>query len=236
MKKTQIIFSIFLALIFLAGCTADRPTSSASITNTPSPTASPTPTPSTSSTEESSPPETSATVNPDESPEVVPTAEPEASQTLIIYFSCTGTTKQAAEKIHTALPDADLQEIIPAQPYTAEDLEYYTDCRADREQNDDSARPEIAGDIENWDQYDTVFLGYPIWHGRAPRIIQTFLESYDFSGKTVIPFCTSHSSPYSDSGLQESAQGATWITGRNLKDDDTSAVAQWVTGLELTRK
>jgi len=233
MKKTNIKFAVFLVLIFLAGyATSSAPISS----NIHSQTASPLPSSSTSSIQENSMPETSSTVDPDESPEVVPTAEPETSKTLIIYFSCTGTTKRAAEKIQTALPDAELQEIIPAQPYTAEDLEYYTDCRADREQNDDSARPEIAGDIENLDQYDTVFLGYPIWHGRAPRIIQTFLESYDFSGKTVIPFCTSHSSPYSDSGLQESVQGTTWITGRNLKDDDASAVAQWVAGLELPEK
>ena len=90
--------------------------------------------------------------------------------------------------------NADLYEIIPEDPYTEEDLAYYTDGRADQEQNNPDARPAISGEVENMAQYDVVLLGYPIWHGQAPRIISTFLESYDFSGKTIVPFCTSHSS------------------------------------------
>ena len=84
--------------------------------------------------------------------------------------------------------NADLYEIIPEDPYTEEDLAYYTDGRADQEQNNPDARPAISGEVENMAQYDVVLLGYPIWHGQAPRIISTFLESYDLSGKTIVPF------------------------------------------------
>ena len=90
--------------------------------------------------------------------------------------------------------NAALYEIVPEIPYTDADLAYYTGGRADKEQNDDSARPAISGEVSGMREYDTIILGYPIWHGQAPRIISTFLESYDFSGKTIVPFCTSHSS------------------------------------------
>ena len=112
---------------------------------------------------------------------------------LVVYFSATGTTELLAEYAAEIL-DAGLYEIIAAEPYTDADLAYYTGGRADQEQDDPSARPGISGGVENMEQYDTILLGYPIWHGQAPRIISTFLESYDFSGKTIIPFCTSHSS------------------------------------------
>ncbi|MCM1226201.1 MAG: flavodoxin [Clostridium sp.] len=105
---------------------------------------------------------------------------------MIAYFSCTGNTETIASRLKTET-GSDTFEIIPAVPYTAEDLNYNTDCRANREQNDKTARPEISNTIEN---YDIIYLGYPIWWGEEPRIIDTFLESYDFSGKTVIPFCT----------------------------------------------
>ena len=112
---------------------------------------------------------------------------------LVAYFSATGTTEQVAQQAADIL-DADLYEIVPEEPCTEADLAYYTGGRADQEQDDPNVRPVINGIVENMDQYDTVLLGYPIWHGQAPRIISTFLESYDFAGKTIIPFCTSHSS------------------------------------------
>lgn len=112
---------------------------------------------------------------------------------LVAYFSATGTTEQVAQQAAEVL-DADLYEIVPEEPYTEADLAYYTGGRADQEQDDPNARPAITGGVEDMSQYDTVLLGYPIWHGQAPRIISTFLESYDFAGKTIIPFCTSHSS------------------------------------------
>lgn len=112
---------------------------------------------------------------------------------LVAYFSATGTTEQVAQQAAEIL-GADLYEIVPEEPYTEADLAYYTGGRADQEQDDPNARPAIIGGVEDMNQYDTVLLGYPIWHGQAPRIISTFLESYNFAGKTIIPFCTSHSS------------------------------------------
>ena len=133
---------------------------------------------------------------------------------LVVYFSCTNTTKGWAQTLQTRL-DADIYEIAPAVPYTDDDLKYYTDCRADGEQSDPTARPQINGTIQNIAQYDVIYIGYPIWHGQAPKIIYTFLESYDFTGKTLIPFCTSASSPMSSSGtnLHSCAPAAIWKSG-----------------------
>ncbi len=176
------------------------------------------------------------TPEPTSTPTPTPTPEPsESGKVLVAYFSCTNNTAGIAQHIKTALGDrATLHEIIPAEPYTSADLNYNTDCRANREQNDNSARPEISGSVENMDDYDVVFIGYPIWWGQAPKIIYTFIESYNFSGKTVIPFCTSGSSSYSDSGIKELANGANWITGRRFDGGaSASTVAAWVDGLDL---
>lgn len=110
---------------------------------------------------------------------------------LVAYFSASGVTKNAAEKL-AGLAGADLFEIKPAVPYTRADLDW-TDknSRSTVEMKDPASRPEIAEKCENMDEYDTVFVGFPIWWYVAPTIIDTFLESYDFSGKTVIPFATS---------------------------------------------
>ena len=113
------------------------------------------------------------------------------SDTLVVYFSRTGNTEKIAEHL-IELTDADSYVIKAAVPYTDDDIQYQDDnCRANKEQNDKTVRPEIADPISSIDSYDTIFLGYPIWWGQEPRIIDTFLESYDFSDKTVIPFCTS---------------------------------------------
>ncbi|MDE7439288.1 MAG: flavodoxin [Clostridia bacterium] len=134
---------------------------------------------------------------------------------LVAYFSCTNTTKGVAESIQREVSNSYLYQITPAIPYTTDDLKYYTNCRADREQADPTARPEISGSVENIEQYDVIFIGYPIWHSQAPKIIYTFLESYDFSGKTIIPFCTSASSGMGNSGtnLHSSAPNAIWKSG-----------------------
>lgn len=120
------------------------------------------------------------------------------SKSLVAYFSRTGHTEVIAQHI-IELTGADSFVIEAALPYSDEDIEYNTDCRANREQNDKTVRPEIAGTVENIRQYDTIYLGYPIWWGQEPRIIDTFLESYDLSGITIIPFCTSASSGISQS-------------------------------------
>ena len=110
---------------------------------------------------------------------------------VVIYFSATGTTKNIATRIADKLA-SDIIEIVPKEKYTSADLNYNSDCRANREQNDSSARPEIENEI-NIDEYDTIYLGYPIWWGTNPKIILTLLDTYDFTGKTIIPFCTSGS-------------------------------------------
>ena len=136
---------------------------------------------------------------------------------LVAVFSATGTTRGVAEKI-AALTGADIADIVPAQPYTPEDLNYSDrSTRATAEQNDPDARPELAGDI-SLEGYSTVFLGYPIWWGQAPRIISTFVERHDFTGITVIPFCTSGSSDIgqSDDALAELAGTGNWLQGRRF--------------------
>ena len=113
---------------------------------------------------------------------------------LVAYFSATGNTEGIARHLQSVL-DADLYEIVPEVPYTDEDLNYSNDdCRANQEQNDSAARPAITGALEHPEDYDVVFLGYPIWWGQAPKVIYTFLESCDFGDATIVPFCTSGSS------------------------------------------
>ncbi len=167
--------------------------------------------------------------------EPAPQPEPEVSKTLVAYFSCTGSTEGVADRI-AHMTGADKYEIVPEIPYTEEDLAYYTDCRADREQSDPTARPKIAGSVDNMDDYDVIFLGYPIWHGQAPKIIYTFLESYDLSGKIIIPFCTSHSSGIGSSAdnLHSLAPDADWRSGRRFGGGAAaSEVESWLSGLEL---
>ena len=159
----------------------------------------------------------------------------DTSKILIAYFSCTNTTQSIAKHIE-AETKGTFYEIVPQVPYTEEDLKYYTNGRADREQADSSARPAISGSVENMDKYNVVFLGYPIWHGQAPRIISTFLENYDFSGKTIIPFCTSHSSGIgsSDTNLHSLAPNAEWVSGRRFSSGTSqSAVADWIESLDI---
>ncbi|MCD8151421.1 MAG: flavodoxin [Clostridiales bacterium] len=156
---------------------------------------------------------------------------------LVAYFSCTGTTEQIAEWIAEET-GAELYEIIPDTPYTEDDLNYNdSSSRANQEQADSSARPAIAGSVENMENYDVIFLGYPIWHGQAPRIISTFLESYDFSDVMMIPFCTSHSSGIGSSAENLHslcAETVTWEEGRRFSGDAVkSDVEAWIESLEL---
>ena len=116
---------------------------------------------------------------------------------LVLYFSATGTTKKIAERIANK-SNSDIIEIVPKEEYKSEDLNYNSDCRANREQNDINSRPEIENEIDI-STYDIVFLGYPIWWGTNPKIILTLLDTYDFTGKTIIPFCTSGSSSIDNS-------------------------------------
>ena len=110
---------------------------------------------------------------------------------VVLYFSATGTTKKIAERIADK-SNSDIIEIVPKEEYKSEDLNYNSDCRANREQQDSKARPEIKNTID-LTKYDTIFLGYPIWWGTNPKIILTLLDTYDLTNKTIIPFCTSGS-------------------------------------------
>jgi diketogulonate reductase-like aldo/keto reductase/flavodoxin len=163
--------------------------------------------------------------------------EQTSSKVLVAYFSNTGTTKNMAENAAEIL-NGDLFEIVAETPYTAEDLNYNnSSSRANIEQNDSSARPEIASNVDNMNEYDIVVIGYPIWHGQAPRIISTFLENYDFSGKTIIPFCTSHSSSIgnSDKALHELCSDKTnWIDGKRFAADSSKeSMQEWLNGMNL---
>lgn len=158
-----------------------------------------------------------------------------STKTLVVYFSCTGTTELVAEYI-TEILGADSYQIVPEDPYTETDLAYYTNGRADQEQNDPDVRPAISGGVENMDEYDTIILGYPIWHGQAPRIISTFLESYDFSGKTIVPFCTSHSSGIGSSADNLHvlcADSTLWMEGRRFEAGTSKkTIEEWLYGYE----
>ncbi len=158
------------------------------------------------------------------------------SKILVAYFSVTNNTEGVAQKLADGL-GADLYEIVPEQPYTDEDLDYgNSKSRSSVEMNDPSSRPAISGSVENLDQYDVVFIGYPIWWGEAPRIMSTFVESYDFSGKTLAAFCTSASSGFgsSDSTLKSVTGGAKWLDGHRFSAGASAEdVLAWANGLEI---
>lgn len=164
------------------------------------------------------------------------TAPEQGSKVLVAYFSATGNTGGVAEMISTHL-SAGTYEIIPTEPYTSADLDYGdSSSRSSLELDDPSARPAINGSVEGLESYDVIFLGYPIWWGEAPRIINTFLESYDFSGKTIVPFCTSASSGMGSSArnLESLTPGAKWLDGQRFGEHPSdSDVTGWVDGLAL---
>ena len=156
---------------------------------------------------------------------------------LVAYFSCMGNTKQLAECVAAEL-NADLYEIVPEIPYTDADLDYRdSNSRSSTEMSDNTARPAISGSVERMEDYDIVFLAYPIWFGEAPRIISTFVESYDFSGKTIVPLCTSGSSGIgsSDTNLHKlCAESVIWMPGERFAGGTSKeTVADWLNSLEL---
>lgn len=187
-------------------------------------------------TEESEDPENSMPQpEPDPDPEN-PDPQPTAGRAMVVYFSCTNTTKGIAARI-AEVTDAATWRIEPEEPYTSEDLDYSnSSCRANREQNDPSARPAIKGKCEDIADYDVIFLGYPIWWGKAPKVIFTFLEGHDLTGKTIVPFCTSHSSGIgsSDTDLHQLAAGAEWKQGRRFNGSETEeTIKNWIESMDL---
>ena len=157
---------------------------------------------------------------------------PAGNTALVVYFSATGTTKGVAEQI-ASVTGADTYEILAAQTYTADDLNWHDqNSRTTLEQNDKSVRPAIGSETISLDGYSTIYIGYPIWWGEEPRIMDTFVESYDFSGKTVIPFCTSGGSGIGASGanLAANAGSGNWLEGARLSS--SSDIAGWIEGME----
>lgn len=212
MKKWISLITVFCLLFSLTACGADSGTDSNAEPSTPQ--------------------------NQTEVPSTEPSAEPteEADKTLVVYFSATGNTKAVAEEI-VRLTGADLYEIVPAEPYSADDLNYSSDsCRANQEMNDASARPAIGSEAIDLSVYDTVFVGYPIWWGTAPRIINTFLDMYDLSGKTVMPFCTSGSSGISQSvsAIRAAEPDADVRDGLRASGAGDSSIESWISDNEIS--
>ena len=233
MKKWTSLLLTLTTVLFLAACG-----NSGTQENTSEPPASV----SGSTTEET--PAPTDTEAPAEEPAEEPSEEPAESETpttedsssvLIAYFSWSGNTEQVAQIIQQET-GGDLFEIAPATPYT-DDYNELLDI-AQQEQSD-KARPELAGQVENWEQYDTIFVGYPNWWSDAPMAVYTFVESYDWSVKTLVPFNTSASGGFgrSLSGLEESASGAAILEGISFTErtlgDAQSEVTAWLDGLGL---
>ena len=233
MKKwTSLLLALAMALS-LAACgssgtqenTSEPPASvSGSITEeTPAPTDKETPT------------EEPAEEPSEEPAESEPSTTGDSSSVLIAYFSWFGNTEQVAQIIQQET-GGDLFEIAPATPYTDD---YDELLNIAQQEQSDNARPELAGQVENWEQYDTIFVGYPNWWSDAPMAVYTFLESYDWSGKTLVPFNTSASGGFgrSLSGLEESASGAAILEGISFTErtlgDAQSEVTTWLDELGL---
>lgn len=159
------------------------------------------------------------------------------NRTLVAYFSWSGNTEKLAGMIQSET-GGTLFEITPAPPYT-EDYDELLEVAQAEQSN--QARPELAAQVENWEDYDTVFVGYPNWWGDTPMAVRTFLESYDFTGKTIIPFCTHGSGGFgrSLSSVKESTTGANILVGFEVAgasvDGAATAVADWLTSIGISR-
>lgn len=188
-------------------------------------------------------PETSAPTEQPESSSTAPTeseleTQPETGKTLVVYYSASGNTERVAKDIAEAA-GADLFEIVPTEVYTSDDLDWTNpDSRVSREHDDESLRdvPLTTTEVPDWDSYDTVFIGYPIWWGIAAWPVDTFVKNNDFTGKTVIPFATSSSSGMGQSGslLADMAGTGEWQEGQRFSSGVSSDdVQSWVDGLGL---
>lgn len=233
MKKFAAFLLTLLMVVSLAACAGNSESAETSSSDVESSVSEETSVP------EESKPESEST-QPDETEETEPApetdTEAEGTKVLVAYFSATNTTEGVAEHIANGL-NADLYEIVPEDPYTDADLNYNdNNSRTTIEMNDPNARPAISGFVENMEQYDIVFVGYPIWWGDAPRIVSTFMESYDFSGKTIVPFCTSGGSGIGSSAtnLEQLTSGAEWLDGQRLSGSSSlDEIVEWVNGLGL---
>lgn len=223
-KLTALLLSVVLVLSLAACGSANKPASSTTQPETSAPTEQPATEPS----------ESSSTAPAESEPET----QPETGKALVVYYSASGNTERVAKDIAEAA-GADLFEIVPTEVYTSDDLDWTNpDSRVSREHDDESLRdvPLTTTEVPDWDSYDTVFIGYPIWWGIAAWPVDTFVKNNDFTGKTVIPFATSSSSGMGRSGslLADMAGTGEWQEGQlfssGVSSDD---VQSWVNGLGL---
>ena len=218
-KLTALLLSVVLVLSLAACGSANKPASSTTQPETSAPTEQP---------------ESSSTAPAESEPET----QPETGKTLVIYYSASGNTERVAKDIAEAA-GADLFEIVPTEVYTSDDLDWTNpDSRVSREHDDESLRdvPLTTTEVPDWDSYDTVFIGYPIWWGIAAWPVDTFVKNNDFTGKTVIPFATSSSSGIGQSGslLADMAGTGEWQEGQRFSSGVSSDdVQSWVNGLGL---
>ena len=245
MKKYIAILSAAILALNLAACGGNTNTAasaSPSATPAPSETVAPSEAPTAqpaSSTDDSQAGEASMAETASEAEASVPEETAEAgTKTLVVYYSASGNTERVAQEI-AAAAGADLFEIVPTEPYTDDDLDWTDDnSRVTREHEDESLRdvPLTTTEVPNWDSYDTVFIGYPIWWGIAAWPVDGFVKANDFTGKTVIPFATSSSSGMGQSGslLADMAGTGDWQEGQRFSSGaSTSDVQSWVNGLGL---
>lgn len=223
-KLTALLLSVVLVLSLAACGSANKPASSTTQPETSAPTEQPATEPS----------ESSSTAPAESEPET----QPETGKTLVVYYSASGNTERVAKDIAEAA-GADLFEIVPTEVYTSDDLNWTNpDSRVSREHDDESLRdvPLTTTEVPDWDSYDTVFIGYPIWWGIAAWPVDTFVKNNDFTGKTVIPFATSSSSGMGQSGslLADMAGTGEWQEGQRFSSGVSSDdVQSWVNGLGL---
>ena len=218
-KLTALLLSVVLVLSLAACGSANKPASSTTQPETSAPTEQP---------------ESSSTAPAESEPET----QPETGKTLVVYYSASGNTERVAKDIAEAA-GGDLFEIVPTEVYTSDDLDWTNpDSRVSREHDDESLRdvPLTTTEVSDWDSYDTVFIGYPIWWGIAAWPVDTFVKNNDFTGKTVIPFATSSSSGMGQSGslLADMAGTGEWQEGQRFSSGVSSDdVQSWVNGLGL---
>ena len=223
-KLTALLLSVVLVLSLAACGSANKPASSTTQPETSAPTEQPATEPS----------ESSSTAPAESEPET----QPETGKTLVVYYSASGNTERVGKDIAEAA-GADLFEIVPTEVYTSEDLNWTnSDSRVSREHDDESLRdvPLTTTEVPDWDSYDTVFIGYPIWWGIAAWPVDTFVKNNDFTGKTVIPFATSSSSGMGQSSslLADMAGTGEWQEGQRFSSGVSSDdVQSWVNGLGL---
>ncbi|CVI67546.1 flavodoxin [Clostridiales bacterium CHKCI001] len=220
MKKIISVFITCILLLSLTACgngSSNEESSNSSSEQTPAPSV------------EAQESDSSSEIN-------VSELEEATGNALVVYFSATGNTRTVAQTL-SQMQNVELYEIVPEQPYTEEDLDYNNDsCRANLEQNDETARPAISGNIENIEDYDVIYVGFPIWWGTMPKILNTFFDTYDLSGKTIAPFCTSGGSGISRAvqTIEELEPSAVITEGLRTEPENASTdLTEWLNTIGL---